>query len=604
MSGQPATATSASSGVTKSTAGWTTDPTSSGATLTAAKRYLWNYETVNYDDSTSADTAPCIIGVYGDTGAQGAKGDKGDTGDGGISLWVSQDSIEFPRRLNGNVNYGKFIIKVRLYKGSLQITDLNYSSVTLTKDSSWGDNIFFTLGNEASPTNGTVNITCYTMATLNRPVADGTLEIKVTYGGVDYVKKITVTTAYNGKYLGMATALNGTAVTILTSSGATSTKTAVVGDTVTWAAASTTVSPVYTKGLCYEIQDSNPSQGNDHNYNWVDVNGNAEVYSVAFGDIMKLTTVESNPAMVMAKNLAANTAFIGSLFTNQITMTQNNGTGGWIMSDKFDGTRDEATGKITSAGTTGWAIDHSGNSYFNNAVVTGTVYATDGEFTGTINATSGSFTNVTIDSNSTLKGFLQTDNIATKVIGGVYFIDQDTGNTASKTNNITMGLVAKTNNIKRVVKCGKGLYVIVFTDLDISYGANVDKTAFSCRVIRCSDSLYSVNTTYLGEAAKQRSGRCRHKCIVQTTSLIRSQTTGNFEIDENSFVCITSDSDNLPVQGATVEGWYNGGYPETWKENEVRYWAIGITATDNSDDSFVSLVGGCQLLIEASRLLN
>lgn len=67
-------ASSSGSGVTTSTSGWTTDPTAAAATLTATKKYLWNYEKVNYTDGTSVNTTPAIIGRYGD------KGDPGNTG--------------------------------------------------------------------------------------------------------------------------------------------------------------------------------------------------------------------------------------------------------------------------------------------------------------------------------------------------------------------------------------------------------------------------------------------------------------------------------------------------------------------------------------------
>lgn len=67
---------SSSSGVTTSTSGWTTTI----QTITASKKYLWNYEKITYTDSTTSSTAPAIIGAYGNTGATGAKGDKGDTG--------------------------------------------------------------------------------------------------------------------------------------------------------------------------------------------------------------------------------------------------------------------------------------------------------------------------------------------------------------------------------------------------------------------------------------------------------------------------------------------------------------------------------------------
>lgn len=70
-------ASSLSSGVTASTSGWTTDPTAKAAKMTATKKYLWNYEAIEYTDGSTDKTAPVIIGVYGD---------KGDTGEKGVSV--------------------------------------------------------------------------------------------------------------------------------------------------------------------------------------------------------------------------------------------------------------------------------------------------------------------------------------------------------------------------------------------------------------------------------------------------------------------------------------------------------------------------------------
>lgn len=68
-------ATASSSGVTTATSGWTTAVQS----VSAAKKYLWNYEVVKYTDGTVASTtAPCIIGSYGDQGSKGDKGEKGE----------------------------------------------------------------------------------------------------------------------------------------------------------------------------------------------------------------------------------------------------------------------------------------------------------------------------------------------------------------------------------------------------------------------------------------------------------------------------------------------------------------------------------------------
>ncbi|HGL8780293.1 TPA: phage tail spike protein, partial [Streptococcus suis] len=76
-------ATTASTGVTRSTAGWTTTP----QTITSAKRYHWNYRVELYTDGTSKTTEPAIIGVYGDkgdTGARGIQGIQGVRGEQGI----------------------------------------------------------------------------------------------------------------------------------------------------------------------------------------------------------------------------------------------------------------------------------------------------------------------------------------------------------------------------------------------------------------------------------------------------------------------------------------------------------------------------------------
>ncbi len=69
-------ATSASSGVTTSTSGWSTDPTTQK--LTADKKYLWNCYQTKYSDGTSEPiSTPKVIGVYGDKGVDGQDGQDG-----------------------------------------------------------------------------------------------------------------------------------------------------------------------------------------------------------------------------------------------------------------------------------------------------------------------------------------------------------------------------------------------------------------------------------------------------------------------------------------------------------------------------------------------
>ena len=72
-------ASSASSGVTTSTSGWTTSVQSTSS----SKKYLWNYEVVTYTNDTKYTSSPVIIGTYGDkgdTGPQGVQGPKGADG--------------------------------------------------------------------------------------------------------------------------------------------------------------------------------------------------------------------------------------------------------------------------------------------------------------------------------------------------------------------------------------------------------------------------------------------------------------------------------------------------------------------------------------------
>ena len=69
-------ATASGSGVSASTSGWTTTVQA----ITVSKKYLWNYEVVTYTNGSTYQSAPCIIGAYGDKGATGATGATGPSG--------------------------------------------------------------------------------------------------------------------------------------------------------------------------------------------------------------------------------------------------------------------------------------------------------------------------------------------------------------------------------------------------------------------------------------------------------------------------------------------------------------------------------------------
>lgn len=67
--------TASSSGVTTSTAGWSTTPTAT----TTTNKYIWSYTKTTFTDNSTSSSTPAIIGTHG---ATGATGDKGETGKG------------------------------------------------------------------------------------------------------------------------------------------------------------------------------------------------------------------------------------------------------------------------------------------------------------------------------------------------------------------------------------------------------------------------------------------------------------------------------------------------------------------------------------------
>ena len=69
-------ASESDSGVTTETAGWTTAVQKTDS----VKRYLWNYERIQYTDGSHTDTEPAIIGTQGEQGIPGVPGDPGADG--------------------------------------------------------------------------------------------------------------------------------------------------------------------------------------------------------------------------------------------------------------------------------------------------------------------------------------------------------------------------------------------------------------------------------------------------------------------------------------------------------------------------------------------
>ena len=98
-------ATSAGSGVTVDTSGWTTTP----QTITEQKKYLWNYEETLYTDGQKKRTEPHIIGTYGEQGPPG----EGLPGADGVSYTIEPSVSEIRRSADG---YSPDTLKFAVYR--------------------------------------------------------------------------------------------------------------------------------------------------------------------------------------------------------------------------------------------------------------------------------------------------------------------------------------------------------------------------------------------------------------------------------------------------------------------------------------------------------
>lgn len=114
-------ATSASSGVTKDRAVW--DWTTTVQTITATKKYLWNYELITFNDSSTTESTPCIIGVYGD---------KGDPGDDAVSYKLSSSISAIPLDNDAYPTVSSFTLTAYKFVGNASATfDDSYQLVAI-----------------------------------------------------------------------------------------------------------------------------------------------------------------------------------------------------------------------------------------------------------------------------------------------------------------------------------------------------------------------------------------------------------------------------------------------------------------------------------------
>lgn len=120
-------ATTASTGITKNSAGWTTTPQS----MTEEKRYLWNYRVELYTDGTSKTIDPAIIGVHG---LKGEKGDRGAQGIQGIQGIQGLQGIPGAAGKDGKTQYTHIAYADNATGGGFSQTDQTKAYIGMYQD--------------------------------------------------------------------------------------------------------------------------------------------------------------------------------------------------------------------------------------------------------------------------------------------------------------------------------------------------------------------------------------------------------------------------------------------------------------------------------------
>ncbi len=182
-------ATASSSGVTTSTAGWTTTI----QTLTATNKYLWNYELITYTDNNTATINPVIIGVYGDKGDKGNQGDKGADA---YTVMLTNESHIFAGNVSSAIA-ASTTTQVLSYKGStaqsVTIVSVNGKTASTSSTATGITGLSFTCS-VLSGTSPTITFTC----TTSFVSPSGTIPIVLTVDGVTITKMFTYSIAFKG----------------------------------------------------------------------------------------------------------------------------------------------------------------------------------------------------------------------------------------------------------------------------------------------------------------------------------------------------------------------------------------------------------------------
>lgn len=148
-------ASASSSGVTTSTSGWTT----AIQTTSGSKKYLWNYEVVQYTNGSRYTSKPVIIGTHGNNGATGPAGKPGADG---YTISASRQSYVISTDKDGKIHSAVTTnTTISVLKGSTSLTPTigalpTVAGCTLSKSGATVT-IVFNVGTSLAE-NGTIDI--------------------------------------------------------------------------------------------------------------------------------------------------------------------------------------------------------------------------------------------------------------------------------------------------------------------------------------------------------------------------------------------------------------------------------------------------------------
>ena len=176
-------ATASASGVATTTDGWTTTM----QTLTAANKYLWNYELITYTDNSTATINPVIIGVYGDRGEAGADA---------YTVLLTNESHVFAGSTSAAVA-SSTTTQVLSYKGatsqSSTIVSVNGVAASTASTATGIAGLSFQCS-ALSGTSPTITFTCTTAFVS----PNGTIPIVIKVGSISITKMFTYSIAFKG----------------------------------------------------------------------------------------------------------------------------------------------------------------------------------------------------------------------------------------------------------------------------------------------------------------------------------------------------------------------------------------------------------------------